>query len=149
MLVEIGYHDNYADAVWIEGHVEAIAQQLARALTRYFDLPFIYPSTPVTGTVAVSYGTLNLRDYPSSDGRSWPICRRLGRYGLRRMEGWYVVGFGEQLGYAAAATSTCSWDVLRSVCRTWAYTPEFFYKSTGETGCIFRLNIRFSLTGPL
>ena len=104
VLVEIGYHDNYADAVWIEGHVEAIAQQLARALTRYFDLPFIYPSTPVTGTVAVSYGTLNLRDYPSSDGRilaNMPGGSAVTVYG--EWEGWYVVGFGEQLGYAAAA----------------------------------------------
>ena len=41
VLVEIGYHDNYADAVWLEGHWDAIAQQLARALTRFFGLPFI------------------------------------------------------------------------------------------------------------
>ena len=39
VLVEIGYHDNYSDALWIEGHVEAIAQQLVRALTEYFGLP--------------------------------------------------------------------------------------------------------------
>lgn len=75
VLVEIGYHDNYADAVWVEGHMEAIAQQLARALTRYFDLPFIYPAEPVTGTVAVSYGTLNLREYPvCRRAEFWPIC---------------------------------------------------------------------------
>lgn len=30
VLAEIGYHDNYEDALWIEGHTEAIAQQLAR-----------------------------------------------------------------------------------------------------------------------
>lgn len=30
VLVEIGYHDNYSDAVWVEGHMDAIAQQLAR-----------------------------------------------------------------------------------------------------------------------
>lgn len=65
VLVEIGYHDNYADATWVEGHMDAIAQQLARALTEYFGLPFIYPMTPVRGTVTVSYGTLNLRSYPS------------------------------------------------------------------------------------
>ena len=104
VLVEIGYHDNYADAVWGEGHMEAIAQQLARALTRYFDLPFIYPAEPVTGTVAVSYGTLNLREYPSADGRilaNMPGGSAVTVYG--EWEGWYVVGFGEQLGYAAAA----------------------------------------------
>ena len=47
VLVEIGYHDNYADATWLEGHWDAIAQQLARALTRFFGLPFIYPITPI------------------------------------------------------------------------------------------------------
>ena len=68
VLAEIGYHDNYADATWVEGHMDAIAQQLARALTRFFGLPFIYPVEPVGGTVSVSYGTLNLRSYPSSTG---------------------------------------------------------------------------------
>lgn len=34
VLAEIGYHDNYADATWVEGHMDDIAQQLARALTR-------------------------------------------------------------------------------------------------------------------
>ena len=38
-------------------------------LTEYFGLPFIYPMDPVEGTVAVSNGTLNLRDYPSSTGK--------------------------------------------------------------------------------
>ncbi|MFR7894434.1 MAG: hypothetical protein ACLU38_10580 [Dysosmobacter sp.] len=47
VLVEIGYHDNYSRrSPWIEGHVEAIAQQLVRALTEYFGLPFIQPHGP-------------------------------------------------------------------------------------------------------
>ena len=29
VLLEIGYHDNYSDAVWVEGHRDAIAQQIA------------------------------------------------------------------------------------------------------------------------
>ena len=49
VLAEIGYHDNYADAVWVEGHLDAIAQQIARALTEYFGLPFIYPHGPGAG----------------------------------------------------------------------------------------------------
>ena len=28
VLVEIGYHDNYSDALWVDGHVEDIARQL-------------------------------------------------------------------------------------------------------------------------
>lgn len=104
VLVEIGYHDNYSDAVWIEGHMDAIAQQLARALTRFFGLPFIYPMDPVQGTVRVNYGTLNLRSYPSSSGTviaNMPNGAAVTVYG--EWQGWYVVHYGDYAGYAAAA----------------------------------------------
>ena len=104
VLLEIGYHDNYADATWLEGHWDAIAQQLARALTEYFGLPFIYPMEPVSGTVAIQYGTLNLRDYPSSDGavlENLPAGASVMVYG--EWEGWYVVHYEGYVGYAAAA----------------------------------------------
>ena len=104
VLGEIGYHDNYEDAVWVEGHLDAIAQQLARALTEFFGLPFIYPMTPVSGTVAIQYGTLNLRDYPSSDGailENLPAGSTVTVYG--EWEGWYVVHYEGYVGYAAAA----------------------------------------------
>lgn len=104
VLVEIGYHDNYSDAVWIEGHMDAIAQQLARALTRFFGLPFIYPMDPVQGTVRVNYGTLNLRSYPSSSGTviaNIPNGAAVTVYG--EWQGWYVVHYGDYVGYAAAA----------------------------------------------
>ena len=104
VLVEIGYHDNYADAQWVEGHLDAIAQQLARALTEFFGLPFIYPMNPVQGTVNVGYGTLNLRDYPDSSGNilaNLPNGASVTVYG--EWEGWYVVHYGEIVGYAAAA----------------------------------------------
>lgn len=104
VLVEIGYHDNYADATWVEGHMDAIAQQLARALTEFFGLPFIYPMPPAEGTVTVSYGTLNLRSYPSSTGTilaNMPDGAAVTVYG--EWEGWYVVHYGDYVGYAAAA----------------------------------------------
>ena len=104
VLVEIGYHDNYADAVWLEGHWNAIAQQLARALTEFFGLPFIYPMDPAQGTVNVGYGTLNLRDYPDSSGNilaNLPNGASVTIYG--EWEGWYVVHYGDLVGYAAAA----------------------------------------------
>ena len=104
VLVEIGYHDNYADATWVEGHMDAIAQQLARALTEFFGLPFIYPMPPVEGTVTVSYGTLNLRSYPSSTGTilaNMPDGAAVTVFG--EWEGWYVVHYGDYVGYAAGA----------------------------------------------
>ena len=104
VLVEIGYHDNYADAVWVEGHMDDIAQQLARALTRLFGLPFIFPMEPVGGTVNVSYGTLNLRSRPTPTGTiiaNMPDGAAVTVYG--EWQGWYVVHYGIYVGYAAAA----------------------------------------------
>ena len=104
VLVEIGYHDNYEDAVWVEGHMDAIAQQLARALTRFFGLPFIYPMNPVSGRVNVDYGTLNLRRDPSSSGKviaNMPDGASVTIYG--EWQGWYVVHYDGYVGYAAAA----------------------------------------------
>lgn len=104
VLVELGYHDNYADAMWVEGHMDSIAQQLVRALTEFFGIPFVYPSIPRTGTVAVNYGTLNLRSYPSPQGTviaNMPNGASVTVYG--EWQGWYTVRYGDQLGYAAAA----------------------------------------------
>ena len=84
--------------------MDDIAQQLARALTRFFGLPFIYPVEPVGGTVSVSYGTLNLRSYPSSTGTiiaNMPDGSPVTVYG--EWQGWYVVHYGDYVGYAAAA----------------------------------------------
>lgn len=104
VLVEMGYHDNYSDATWVEGHMDDIAQQLARALTEFFGLPFIYPMDPVSGTVRLSGGTLNLRSYPSRTGTviaNIPNGAQVMVYG--EWQGWYVVHYGDAVGYAAAA----------------------------------------------
>lgn len=104
VLVEIGYHDNYADAVWVETHTEAIAQQLARAVTEYFGLPFAYPMEPSAGTVQVNFGTLNLRARPDRTAdviANMPDGARVMVYG--EWQGWYTVHYGGLIGYAAAA----------------------------------------------
>ena len=101
VLVEIGYHDNYSDALWLESHVEDVARQLVKALTEYFGLPFIPPMDQKRG---LSYGTLNLRAAPSSAGTviaNLPNGAEVTVYG--EWNGWYVVQYGDQVGYAAAA----------------------------------------------
>ena len=104
VLAEIGYHDNYQDALWIENNRPAIAEALARAITEFFDVPFIYPSEPFSATVRVNYGTLNLRERPDSNA---PIIADLPNgaevmvYG--EWNGWYVVHWRDYAGYAAAA----------------------------------------------
>ena len=107
VLAEIGYHDNYADAVcgW-RATWDAIAQQLARALTEYFGLPFIYPMEPAAGDGgACPYGTLNLRERPSpGPGRvmaSLPCGRGPSPSTASGRGGMWCTTDG-QVGYAAA-----------------------------------------------
>lgn len=45
VLVEIAYHDNYADANWIRNNINGIARNLVLSLTEYFGIPFVDPYT--------------------------------------------------------------------------------------------------------
>ncbi len=103
-FLEIGYHDNEEDANWIEDNVDAIARNIALSLTEYFNTPFVWPSAPRKGTVAVSSGTLNIRSGPSREARVVASARNgdqltiLGEIGE-----WYAVQFGDQYGFANKA----------------------------------------------
>ncbi len=103
-LLELGYHDNPDDARWVENNMESIAANLARSLTDYFDLPFIYPQTVVQGSVATSGTPLRLRDYPATSGRvlaMMPNGSAVTVYGT--WQGWNVVRYNGLVGYAAQA----------------------------------------------
>ena len=104
VLLEIGYHDNTADANWVSGNIPLIAQNLVQSLTEYFSLPFLYPIVPQSGVVTTVSSDLNLRDYPALTGA---VVGRLPRgvtvtvYG--QYQGWYSVWYGDTAGYASAA----------------------------------------------
>lgn len=103
VLIEIGYHDNVADARWIEENTTAIAEVLALSITEYFGIPFITPITPFEATVNINWGTLNLRSYPSTEASiitDLPAGASLTVYG--EYQGWYVVHYRGYIGYAAA-----------------------------------------------
>ncbi len=103
VLLEIGYHDNYQDAVWLEGHYDAIARQIAQGLTNYFGLPFITPMGPMDGRVDTGGGRLNLRAEPDQEAEiinKIPDGSAVTVYG--QWQGWYTVSYGSSLGYAAA-----------------------------------------------
>ena len=103
VLLEIGYHDNRADALWIESNITAIGQNLVRSLTEFFAIPFIWPQEVRRGRVSVSYGTLNLRGRPAPNGAviaNMPSGAKVLIYG--EWEGWYVVHYGVYVGYAAS-----------------------------------------------
>ena len=100
VLLEIGYHDNTADARWIEENVQSIAENLSRSMTEYFALPFLYPTTPRTGTVITEESALNVRAYPSMSGQvvgSVPREAQLTVYG--QYDSWYSMAYGNLAGY--------------------------------------------------
>ena len=102
VLVEIGYHDNVADALWIESNVVSIARQLVRALTQYFGVPFVDECMDREAVVTTQGGNLNLRSGPSTDnavlaqipnGTAITVC---GTY-----NGWYSVVYNGIEGFVS------------------------------------------------
>ena len=104
VLLELGYHDNTADALWVENNIQAIAENLVQSLTTYFGLPFITPLTPWQGTVQTPRGgSLNLRAAPGTRAdvvALLPDGAKVTVYG--RYQEWYTVGYNGKLGYAYA-----------------------------------------------
>lgn len=101
VFLELGYHDNSADAAWIRNSIESIAQNLALSVTQYFALPLVSPSSPKGGTVRLSYGNLNLRRRP--DKTAAVIARMPNNSAvtvLGQWQGWDVVRYGDLTGYA-------------------------------------------------
>lgn len=43
VLAEIGYHDNYSDAIWLRDNLQLIAMNLVQSLCDYFGIPFVMP----------------------------------------------------------------------------------------------------------
>ncbi len=103
-FLEIGYHDNEEDANWLQDNMDAIARSIALSLTDYFNIPFVWPAAPRTGTVNVSSGTLNIRSGPSRNASVIAHARKgdqltiLGEIGE-----WYAVQYGDTYGFANKA----------------------------------------------
>lgn len=103
VLLELGYHDNAADARWVETERGTIAQSLGRSLTEFFALPFLWPMETRYGTVTVESGALILRARPSREAESvarMPAGASVSVHGA--WQGWFVVHYGIYVGYAAA-----------------------------------------------
>lgn len=103
-FIELAYHDNEEDAEWIVDNMDSIARAITMALTEYFNIPFVWPVPPRTGTVTLSSGTLNIRSGPSMDAsviasaRNGDTVTILGEIG-----NWYSVQYGDTLGFANKA----------------------------------------------
>lgn len=102
VFLELGYHDNQEDAIWIENNLDAIARNLVLSLTEFFGLPFLEPQTPRDAIVDVSWGALNIRERPSL---SAPVIAQAYDGArltvLNQWQGWYLVRFNGALGWAS------------------------------------------------
>lgn len=98
----LGYCDNPDDAAWIAGSLEFIAQNLVFSLTQHFQVPFLMPVPPRSAAVDVCACYLNIRSRPVPGA---PVVARA--YDGARLdvineyEGWYLVGFGNVMGYVS------------------------------------------------
>ena len=104
VLLELGYHDNREDALWIENDLQTIASALVLGLTEYFGVPFVRPQEPQTGRVSVGWGRLNIRDLPTTDSAILTQVENGEELILYGLEGsWYSVGVRGLIGFANSA----------------------------------------------
>ncbi|MEE0867608.1 MAG: N-acetylmuramoyl-L-alanine amidase [Clostridia bacterium] len=101
VFLELGYHDNTDDALWIQNNIEKIARNLVLSVTEYFSIPFVEAMEPRPGTVNVTSGNLNLRSKPSVN--STVLARMPDGANLTvvgQWKDWYVVNYRGLVGYA-------------------------------------------------
>ena len=102
VFIEVGYHDNPADAAWIESNLSDIADAINRGIADYLEIPFSDTDGARVGRVSLSSGTLNLRAAPSTNAR---VIGSLDNGEivviLRSVPNWYQVLTESGTGYAA------------------------------------------------
>jgi N-acetylmuramoyl-L-alanine amidase len=102
VFLEIGYHDNPDDAVWVQNNLDAIARNLVLSLTEFFGLPFLTPQPSRSAVVDVSWGSLNIRDRPNTSAPVLAHAYDGARLTvLNQWQGWYLVRFNGVLGWAS------------------------------------------------
>jgi len=103
VLIELGFHDNPQDAAWIVSNIPAMAENLVLSLTEYFGIPFFASSSPRTAVVDTAAGPLNVRARPDAGS---PVIAQLYDGAqvtvVNTWNGWALIRFGEEVGYAAA-----------------------------------------------
>ncbi len=100
ILIEIAYHDNPEDAMWIRDNIGTIAQNLAISVSDFLGIEEREPQSTRIGIVSTKKTALNLREEPSiaaeiigkiPKGSKIPI--------LGQDEDWYLTYFEGRRGY--------------------------------------------------
>jgi len=102
VFLELAYHDNTDDAVWIQNNLDEIARNLVLSLTEYFGIPFLTPVPARSGTVDVDWGALNIRSRPDLQA---PILAQAPDDAaltiINQWQNWYLVNYNGVIGYAS------------------------------------------------
>lgn len=100
VLVEVAFHDNWADANWIVNNINTIALALANSIAQYFGIPVSSGGSSQRGRVTLTSGYLNIRNGPSTssqiigaapNGAIVEIIRKVGD--------WYQIIYNGTNGY--------------------------------------------------
>lgn len=101
VFLELGYHDNADDDAWIKNNLDTSARVIALTLTEYFELPFLTPRAYRSGVADLDWGSLNIRNKPSTD--SYIVTRAPDGARLtviNEYQDWYVVRYNDIVGWA-------------------------------------------------
>ncbi len=105
VLLELGFHDNPDDALWVTTHVPAIAENLVLSLTEFFGIPFFLTSSPRPGLVQASAGSVPVYARPDYDSPEKALLYNgTSVTVLNTYYGWDLVQFGAEMGYVPAST---------------------------------------------
>lgn len=111
VLIEVAYHDNYDDAMWIENNIDLIGRTLADSINEYFSTAGQIPGRPSTGQptptgrtgrVTLTSGYLNIRNGPSTDAPVIGMAPNGAVVNIMEQVGdWYRINYNGTDGYVS------------------------------------------------
>lgn len=103
VLIEVAYHDNVEDAIWIRENINLIARTIVTALSEYLYTQNGGQQNGRTGTVTLQNGYLNIRSGPSSNSPVIAMAPNGSTLTILGQSGdWYNVNYNGIVGYASA-----------------------------------------------
>ncbi len=111
VLIEVAYHDNYDDAMWIENNIDLIGRTLADSINEYFSTAGQIPGQPSTGQpvptgrtgrVTLTSGYLNIRNGPSTEAPVIGMAPNGAVVNIIEQVGdWYRINYNGIDGYVS------------------------------------------------
>lgn len=100
IFLELAFHDNVDDANWITNNLDLIARNLVLSTTQFFSVPFLTPIPSRRGVVDLSFGTLNLRERPTTTARILvALPDGVPLTIINQWQDWYLVNYSGTIGY--------------------------------------------------